>query len=35
LESGLSISRVFVSEADWQAGKSLFLAHAREEAVPV
>jgi uncharacterized protein len=34
LKYGVSISRVFVSEADWRAGETAFLASAREEAIP-
>lgn len=31
---GVSVSRVFVSEADWVSRETPFLANAREEAVP-
>ncbi|MGH9452761.1 MAG: nucleotidyltransferase domain-containing protein [Terriglobia bacterium] len=34
LEYGISVSRVFVSERDWQEGEGLFLAHVREESIP-
>ena len=33
LESGLSISRVFVSQQDWTERDSPFLANVREEAI--
>jgi predicted nucleotidyltransferase len=33
LESGLSISRVFVSQQDWAARESPFLANVRAEAI--
>ena len=33
LDSGLSISRVFVSEQDWTDRESPFLANVREEAI--
>ena len=33
LEHGVSISRVFVSESDWDARRSPFLANVRREAV--
>jgi predicted nucleotidyltransferase len=35
LKYGLSISRVFVSEADWRHRETPFLINAREEAIPV
>lgn len=34
LQSGVTISRVFVSELDWSTGASAFLANVREEAIP-
>lgn len=34
LRAGISISRVFVSEKEWIAGTTPFLASVREEAVP-
>jgi predicted nucleotidyltransferase len=34
LESGISLSRVFVPEAEWLGGQSPFLANVRREAVP-
>jgi len=33
LNYSVSISRVFVSQADWQRGQSPFLLNAREEAI--
>jgi len=33
LQSGISISRVFVSEQDWAGRQTAFLANAREEAI--
>jgi predicted nucleotidyltransferase len=33
LEHNLSVSRVFVSEAEWERGHSVFLQNVREEAV--
>jgi predicted nucleotidyltransferase len=33
LKYEVSISRVFVSEPDWQTGNNAFLMHAREEAI--
>jgi predicted nucleotidyltransferase len=35
LDAGVSISRVFVSEAQWAAGDTRFLTNVREDAVPV
>ena len=34
LEYGISVSRVFVSEREWQEAEGPFLANAREESVP-
>lgn len=34
LKHGLSISRVFVSEQDWAAGRPPFVAMAQREAIP-
>jgi predicted nucleotidyltransferase len=34
LQYGVSISRVFVSEAEWLYGDSVFLQNVREEAIP-
>ena len=34
LRYGLSVSRVFVSEREWQKGGGLFLANVREESIP-
>jgi len=34
LQSGVTISRVFVSELDWATGASVFLENVREEAIP-
>lgn len=34
IDSGISISRVFVSEGDWDAAGSPLIANARREAVP-
>jgi predicted nucleotidyltransferase len=34
LKYGVSISRTFVSQADWLAGENPFLVHAREDAIP-
>ena len=34
-ECGVSISRVFASEADWVGQKTSFYANVKEEAVPV
>lgn len=34
LKAGISISRVFVSEREWIAAETPFLASVREEAVP-
>jgi len=33
LESGISVSRVFISEADWGSKSSPFLQNVREEAI--
>jgi len=33
LKYGVSISRTFVSQADWLAGENPFLVHAREDAI--
>jgi predicted nucleotidyltransferase len=35
LKYDLSLSRVFVSEANWRSNQILFLKNVREEAVPV
>ncbi|MBI3491303.1 MAG: nucleotidyltransferase domain-containing protein [Acidobacteria bacterium] len=35
LYAGVSISRVIVSEAQWNAGDTRFLSNVREDAVPV
>lgn len=35
LRYGVSISRVFISEAEWLHGDSMFLRNVREEAIPV
>lgn len=35
LKYGVSISRVFVSRADWSGRETSFLVNVREEAVPV
>ncbi len=35
LDAGVSISRVIVSDAQWHAGDTRFLANVREDAVPV
>jgi predicted nucleotidyltransferase len=35
LTHGISVSRVFQSEEDWQNPRNLFLANVREEAIPV
>lgn len=34
LKYGISVSRVFVSERDWQKGEGPFLANVREESIP-
>ena len=34
LKYGISVSRAFVSERDWQKGEGLFLANVREESIP-
>jgi predicted nucleotidyltransferase len=34
LRYGVSVSRVFVSESQWQNGEGLFLANVREESIP-
>jgi predicted nucleotidyltransferase len=34
LRHGLSVSRVFLSERDWQRGEGAFLANVREESIP-
>ncbi len=34
LDSGLGLSRVFLSESDWLSGQTPFLLNVREEAVP-
>jgi predicted nucleotidyltransferase len=34
LRYGISVSRVFVPEREWQKGEGLFLAHVREESIP-
>jgi len=34
LRYGISVSRVFVSERQWQEGEGLFLANVREESIP-
>ena len=34
LRYGISVSRVFVSERQWQVGEGLFLAAVREESIP-
>ncbi len=34
LDSGVSLSRVFISESDWLSGQTPFLLNVREEAVP-
>jgi len=34
LRFGISVSRVFVSERDWQKGEGLFLANVRGESIP-
>jgi uncharacterized protein len=34
LTYGISVSRVFVSEREWQTGQGLFLANVREESIP-
>lgn len=34
LAYGTSVSRVFVSEAEWQKAEGSFLANVREEAIP-
>jgi len=34
LESGVSLSRVFVTESEWLRGQTPFLLNVREEAVP-
>ena len=34
LESGISLSRVFVPESEWLSGQSPFLLNIRREAVP-
>jgi predicted nucleotidyltransferase len=35
LKYNVSVSRAFVSEADWSRARTPFLANAREDAVPV
>lgn len=34
LDSGISLSRVFISESEWLSGQTPFLLNVREEAVP-
>jgi len=34
LNSGISLSRVFVPESDWLSGQTPFLLNVREEAIP-
>ena len=34
LDSGISLSRVFISESDWRSGETPFILNVREEAVP-
>ncbi len=34
LRYGISVSRVFVSDREWQMGEGLFLANVREESIP-
>jgi predicted nucleotidyltransferase len=34
LKHGVSVSRTFLTEADWRDGRSPFLINAREEAIP-
>jgi len=34
LRYGISVSRVFVSEGQWQNSEGLFLANVREESIP-
>ncbi len=34
LKYGVSVSRTFVSEADWRSGETPFLTNVREEAIP-
>ncbi len=34
LRYGISVSRVFVPQHEWQEGGGLFLANAREESIP-
>jgi predicted nucleotidyltransferase len=34
LKYGVTVSRVFVSEADWRQGQTPFLANVREDAIP-
>jgi predicted nucleotidyltransferase len=34
LRYGISVSRVFVPEREWQKGEGLFLATVREESIP-
>ncbi|HEV8253125.1 MAG TPA: nucleotidyltransferase domain-containing protein [Vicinamibacteria bacterium] len=34
LKHGVSVSRAFLTEADWRDGRSPFLINAREEAIP-
>jgi predicted nucleotidyltransferase len=34
LRYGISVSRVFVSDGEWQKGEGLFLANLREESIP-
>jgi predicted nucleotidyltransferase len=34
LRYDISVSRVFVSEREWQKGEGLFLANVREESIP-
>jgi predicted nucleotidyltransferase len=34
LKYGISVSRVFVPEHEWQEGEGLFLANVRQESIP-
>jgi predicted nucleotidyltransferase len=34
LRYGISVSRVFVCEREWQKGEGLFLANVRQESIP-
>jgi len=34
LKYGISVSRVFVPEREWQEGEGLFLSNVREESIP-